>query len=104
LSELTKSINKHSESLVTTAQISAREQAKNRVEARITNMYARIDALEDSRRAMVIRITETENQRTINALEREIKKIDDDIAMKRAEINDMLATPTRSNRSPNDDM
>ena len=101
---MTKSINKHSESLVTTAQISAREQAKNRVEARITNMYARIDALEDSRRAMVIRITETENQRTIDALEREVKKIDDDIAMKKAEINDMSATPTKSNRSPNDDM
>ena len=67
-------------------------------------MYARIDALEDSRRAMVIRITETENQRTIDALEREIKKIDADIAMKKAEINDMSATPTRSNRSPNDDM
>ena len=67
-------------------------------------MYARIDALEDSRRAMVIRITETENQRTIDALEREVKKIDDDIAMKKAEINDMSATPTRSNRSPNNDM
>ena len=38
-------------------------------------MYARIDALEDSRRAMVIRITETENQRTIDALEHEIKKL-----------------------------
>jgi hypothetical protein len=49
---------------------------------------------------MASRITETDNQRTINALECEIKRIDDGIAAKMAEINGMSATPTRSNRSP----
>ena len=47
-------------------------------------------------------MTETENQRTIDVLEREMKKIDDDIAMKMGEINGVSATPTRSNRSPTD--
>jgi hypothetical protein len=32
----------------------------------------------------------------------EIKRIDDGIAAKMAEINGMSATPTRSNRSPTD--
>ena len=100
--QLSNSINKHSDSLVSAAQITAREQARNRVEARVSTLYARIDALEDSRRAMAIRITETENQRTIDALEREMKKIDDDIAMKIGEINGMTATPTRRNHSPDD--
>ena len=44
----------------------------------------------------------TDNQRTIDALEREMQKIDDGIAMRMAEINGMSATPTRSNRSPTD--
>jgi TolA-binding protein len=100
--QLSSSINKHSDSLVSAAQITAREQARNRVEARVSTLYARIDVLEDRRSAMAIRITETENQRTIDVLEREMKKIDDDIAMKMGEINGMSATPTRSNRSPTD--
>ena len=97
---MSTSINKHSEYLVSAAQITAREHARNRVETRVNNLYARIDALEDSRRAMAIRITETDNQRTINALECEIERIDDGIAAKMAEINGMSATPTSSNRSP----
>jgi len=36
---------------------------------------------------MAIRITETDNERTINDLECEIKRIDDGIAEKMAEIN-----------------
>ena len=98
--QLSTSINKHSESLVSAAQITAREQARNHVETRVSNLFARIDVLEDSRRAVAICITETENQRTIDALEHEMKRIDDGIAMKMAEINGMSATPTRSNRSP----
>ncbi len=66
---------------------------KELCKACITNLYARIDALEDSRRAMAIHITKMENQRMIDILKCEIK-IDDDI--------DMLAMPTRSNRSPDD--
>jgi len=98
--QLSTSINKHSESLVSAARITAREHARNRVETRVSNLYARIDVLEDSCRAMAIRITETDNQRTINALECEIKRIVDGIAAKMAEINGMSATPTRSNCSP----
>ncbi len=100
--QLSSNINNHGESLISVAQITAKEQARNRVEARVSTLYARIDALEDRRSAMAIRITETDNQRTIDALEREMQKIDDGIAMRMVEINGMSATPTRSNCSPTD--
>ena len=60
--QLSSSINNHGESLVSVAQITAKEQARNQVEARVSTLYARIDALEDRRSAMAIRITETDNR------------------------------------------
>jgi hypothetical protein len=112
--ELSTSIQHHSQSLVTAAQISAREQEKNRTASareqeknrtasRVSMISARIDALRDSQRDMVIRMTEPhvlDNQRAIDALEHALKGIDDEIASKTEELNGMLATPTRSNRSP----
>ncbi len=98
--QLSSSIKYHGESLVSVAQITAKEQARNQVEARVSTLYTRIDALKDRRSAMAICITETDNQRTIDALKCEMQKNDDGIGMRMAEINGMSATPTRSNHSP----
>ena len=101
--QLSDSIEKHSQSLVTAAKISASEQAKNRTQQAASEIHARIDSLRDSKRAMELRMTEPyiiDNQRSLDVIERAIKGIDDEIVMKTEQLNLMLATPTRNNHSP----
>ena len=100
---LSTSIDKHSQSLVTAAKISASEQAKNRTQQSVSEINARIDSLRDSKRAMELRMTEPhiiDNQRCLDVIERAIKGIDDEILMKTEQLNALLATPIRNNHSP----
>ena len=110
---LSSSIETHSRSLVSAAQISAKEQEKNRAEARTeqershklsqaSELKARINSLNDKKRDMTIKMTEDNvSVRQMNAFEQVIEGIDAEIAEKKAELNGLsLATPTKSNRSP----
>ena len=102
-SQLSTSIEKHSQSLVTAAKISASEQAKNRTQHAASGINARIDSLRDSKRAIELRMTEShiiDNCRALDIIERAIKGIDDEIAMKTEQLNLMFATPTKNNCSP----
>jgi hypothetical protein len=110
---LSSSIETHSRSLVSAAQISAKEQEKNRAEARTeqershkvsqaSELKARINSLNDKKRDMTIKMTEDNvSVRQMNAFEQVIEGIDAEIAEKKAELNGLsLGTPTKSNRSP----
>lgn len=99
---LSSSIETHSRSLVSAAQISAKEQDKNRAEARASELKARINSLNDKKREMTIKMTEDNvSVRQMNAFEQVIELIDAEITEKKAELNGLsLATPTKSNRSP----
>ncbi len=101
--QLTTSIEKHSQSLVTAAKITASEQAKNRTQQAVGVINARIDSLRDSKRSMEVRMMEPhiiDNQRSLDVIERTITGIDDEIAMKMEQLNSMSATPTKCNHSP----
>jgi predicted nucleic acid-binding Zn-ribbon protein len=113
---MSNSLTKHSQSLVdaakissqsaiTAAEIAARQQAKNRTQQAVSEINARIDSLRDSKRTMVLRMTEPhviDNERAFDALQRAINGIDDEIDLKTEQLNGMFATPTKNNRSPND--
>jgi hypothetical protein len=103
--QLSTSIEKHSHSLVAAAKISANEQAKNRTRQAASEINARIYSLRDSKRSMEIRMTEPhiiDNQKALDVIERAIKGIDEEINCETKQLNGMLSTPTRNNRSPND--
>jgi hypothetical protein len=105
ISKLSTSIEKHSQSIVAAAKISASEQAKNRTQQAVNEINARIYSLRDNKRSMELRMTEPhiiDNQRALDVIERGIKGIDDEINLSTEKLNEMLATPTRNNRSPND--
>ncbi len=105
LSKLRTSIEKHSQSIVAAAKISASEQAKNCTQQAVNEINARIYSLRDSKRSMELRMTEPhiiDNQRALDVIQRGIKGIDDEINLSTEKLNGMLATPTRNNRSPND--
>ena len=93
--QLTSSIEKHSQSLVTAAKISASKQAKNRTQQSVDVINASIDSLRDTKRNMELRMTEPhifDNQRCLDVIERSIKENE--------QLNSLFATPTRSNHSP----
>ena len=66
-----------------------------------SELKARINTLNDKKRDMTIKMTEDNvSVRQMNAFEQVIEGIDAEIAEKKAELNGLLATPTKSNRSP----
>ena len=102
--QLSGSIEKHSNSLVTAAKIAAAEQAKNRSESRLNGIRDRINSLRDTKRNMIIRMSDPQvlnNQFITNTISREIEGIEAEIRSKEEEMNDILTTPMKSNRSPN---
>ena len=100
--QLSSSIEKHSNLLVAAARIAATEQEKNRNQSCISEINMRINALRDMKREMTLRMTgSNSNQFIIDAIVHEIKGIEEEIASKKEELNGLLATPTKSNRSPN---
>ena len=100
--QLSCSIEKHSNSLVDAAKIAAGEQAKNRTQSRASEIHARINSLQDSKRDMALRMTMPNiHQIAVNAILHEIKGIEDEIAANTEELNILIATPTKSNCSPN---
>ena len=95
--KLSSSIEKHSNSLVAAAQIAVVEQEKNRI-------HERIFCLRDQKREMTLRMTTPaviHNQVIVDAIMHEIQGIEAEIALHTEEINALTATPTKSNRSPN---
>ena len=101
--QLSGSIEKHSNSLVTAAKIAAAEQAKNRSESRLNGIRDRINSLRDTKRNMIIRMSDPQvlnNQFITNTISREIEGIEAEIRSKEEEMNDILTTPMKSNRSP----
>ena len=112
--ELKEAVKEHSNSLVSAAKIAASEQAKNRNQllesAKIaatqknrSELNARINSLRDMKRDMALRMTSPNlinHQVAIDAIIHEMEGIDAEIASKTEELNSLLATPTRSNRSP----
>jgi hypothetical protein len=102
---LSTSIEKHSQSLVAAAKISASKQAKNRTQQAVSEINARIYSVRDSKRSMELHMTEPHiinNQRALDVIERGIKGIEDKINFSTEQLNGMLATPKRNNYSPND--
>jgi hypothetical protein len=101
--QLSFSIEKHSKSLVDAARIAASEQAKNRCESRVHGIRERINTLRDTRRNLVIRMAAPDvisNQAVVNAITHEVEGIDEEIESNEKELNELQATPTKSNRSP----
>ena len=108
------SIEKHGESIMFLAKTLASENEKNwqdagkeqeRIwqETRPNNIRTRINSLCDSKCAMVLRMTELSvmgNKDVVNAILHEVKGIEDEIKMNVEELNMLLATPKKSNRSP----
>ena len=93
---LSSSIEKHSNSLVAAAQIVAVEQEKNHI-------HERIFRLSDQKREMTLRMTTPgvlENQVIVDAIMQEIQGIEAEIAVHTDQINTLIATPTKNNRSP----
>ena len=101
--QLSGSIEKHSNSLVTAARISAAEQEKNRCESRLNGIRDRNNSLRDTKRSMVIRMADPQvanNQLITDTIFREIAGIEEEIKAKEEEMNELLSTLTKSNRSP----
>ncbi len=100
------------------AVISAREQEKNckqqaaseeksRMQQQKSEITARIDSLCDRKRDMELRLTDPHiinNQNSIDRIECAMQGIDDEIVSKIEHLNSLLATPTRNNKSPKDDV
>ncbi len=108
------SIEKHGESIMFLAKTVAAEQEKtrlenrakkerSRIESRQSDIRARINALRDNKRTMVLRMADpsiANNQAVLNVKIREVKGIEDEIADNVEELNSMIVTPKKSNRSP----
>ena len=119
------SIEKHSESIIFLAksvatvneknrQVAREEQEKRRLEdraqqermrvdSRTNDIRARINSLRDNKRNMVMRIAEpgvANNKTVLDALLDAIKGIEDEIAENIEELNSLLSTPKKNNRSP----
>lgn len=58
--------------------------------------------MRDNKKGMVIRLADRamQNQAIINAVIRKVKGIEDEIEMNVEELNSLVATPTKSNRTP----
>ena len=101
--KLSSSIESHSKSLVAAAKISAAEQAKNRIQSRASEIQGRVNSLRDSKRDMAIRLmTANIQQVTVDAILAQMTSIDKEIASLTVELNSIMTTPTRRNRSPNE--
>jgi uncharacterized protein YukE len=101
--QLSSSINKHSDSLVTAAKIAATEQANNRIDSRLNAIRSRIDSLRDTKRNMVIRMSAPDvmsNKEMFDAIAHEVKGIEEEIATNVEELDNILSTPVKRNRSP----
>jgi len=88
---------------MTAARISAAEQEKNRCESRLNGIRDRINSLRDTKRSMVIHMADPQvvnNQLITDTIFREIAGIEEEIKAKEEEMNELLATPMKSNRSP----
>lgn len=111
--ELTDSIERHSNSIVSAAKIAAAEQAKkrsqaaaeqekNRTQSRITEINSRINALRDSKREMALRLAVPNiHQAVMDIVVHEMKGIEEEIASNVEELNGLLLAPTKGNCSPN---
>ena len=107
---LGKSLEKHSESVLLASRMSSQEREKDREDKErdrdliVKNkLNERIDSLRDSKRALEIRMLEPQfinNEAAQARFERTIQGIDEEIDMKLAQLNSMIATPTRNNYSP----
>ena len=83
------------------ARIAAAEQAKNRTQSRASEIQGRINSLRDSKREMAIRLTTANIQQVaVDAIVAQMTSIDEEIQSQTVELNSILSTPTRSNRSP----
>jgi len=111
-SSLSKSIEKHGETMLEVAKIAALEQQKNREQAlaeqdrkrvdnRINFLRGRINDLRDNKRGMVIRLADPamQNQAIIDAVMREVNGIEDEIDMNVEELNSLVETK-KSNSTP----
>ncbi len=112
-SSLSKSIEKHGETMLEVARFAALEQQKNReqglaeldskcVDNRINFLRGRINDLWYNKRGMVIRLADPamHNKAIIDAVMREVKGIEDEIEMNVEELNSLMATPKKSNSTP----
>ena len=107
---LGKSLEKHSESVLLASRMSSQEHEKDREDKErdrdliVKNkLNERIDSLRDSKRALEIRMLEPQfinNEAAQARFECTIQGIDEEIDMKLAQLNSMIATPTRNNYSP----
>ena len=101
--QLSSSINKHSNSLVTAAKIAATEQANNCIDSRLNAIRSRINSLRDTKRNMVIRMSAPDvmsNKEMFDAIAHEVKGIEEEIATNVEELDNILSTPVKRNRSP----
>jgi hypothetical protein len=109
-SSLSKSIEKHGETMLEVAKIAALQQQKNREQAlaeldskRVDNcinvLRGRIIDLRDNKMGMFIRLADPamQNQAIIDAVMLEVKGIEDEIDMNVEELNSLVATPKKSN-------
>ncbi len=110
--KLGESLAKHSESVLFASRNSSKEREKDREDKErdreliIRNkLDERIDMLRDNKRALEIRMLEPQfinNEAALARFDCTIRGIDEEIDMKLAQLNSMIATPTRSNQSPED--
>ena len=103
-SQLSHSIEKHSNSLVAAAKIAAAEQERNcKHQSCVGEISVSIILLRDTKREMTLHMTSLNvinNQFAVDAILHKIQGIEEEIASKVEEHNGLLATPTKSNRSP----
>ena len=98
---LSASIKDHSNSIKLAAQASAKEHEKLRMATLTSEINARIDSLNDRKRAMLIEMTEPNMpEARLNAYQQVISSIDEEIAEKKRGLNAIMSTPTKSNCSP----
>jgi hypothetical protein len=100
---LSSSINNHSNSLVTAAKIAAMEQANNRIDSRLNAIRSGINLLQDTKQNMMILMSAPDvmsNKEMFNAIAHEVKGIEEEIATNVEELDNILSTPVKRNRSP----
>ena len=101
---MSSSIEKHSNSLVAAAKITATELEKNHNQLCLSEINVRINSLWDTKREMTLRMTAPNvinNQFAVDAIAHKIHGIEEEIASKMEELNGLLATLMKSNCSPN---
>jgi hypothetical protein len=85
-----------------TASLEADQQEKNRIHHRAENLRNGIDMLKVEKRKLRLEKVDTDPSKVAKLLflEEEILEINMDIRKKETELESMLCTPPRSNRTP----